>query len=285
VKEVGIVVIGRNEGARLARCLESVAGSGCALVYVDSDSSDDSLAIAATFGADAVRLEPSRALSAARARNAGFERLLATRPGLRFVQFLDGDCTLEPGWIAAAVQALARAPRRAAVIGHLRERHAQSSAYNRLCALEWRSAPGELEDYGAFGGISMIRTDVFGELGGFRPDMIAGEDSELAVRMALAGHAVAKIDCAMATHDAAMTRFSQWWRRAVRAGHAIGERARLNGRSAVRDCVRERNSTVLWGLVFPLTILLTAKWNRWMIFITTHLYLIHFLLINIQRYR
>src|SRR5258706_10731222 len=104
----------------------------------------------------------------------------------------------------------------------------------------------------------MIRAEVFSELGGFRPDMIAGEDSELAVRMALAGHAVAKIDRAMATHDAAMTRFGQWWRRAVRAGHAIGERARLNERSHVRDCVHERNSTLFWGVALPLAIALSA---------------------------
>src|SRR5712671_378481 len=253
---VGIVVIGRNEGARLARCLASVADSGCAAVYVDSASSDDSVAIAARFGVHVTQLEGR--LSAARARNSGFACLTASRPGLRFVQFVDADCTLEPGWIEAAAQALAREARYAAVVGHLRERDAQASPYNRLCALEWRSPPGRLEDYGCFGGIAMIRAEVFSELGGFRPDMIAGEDSELAVRMALAGHAVAKIDRAMATHDAAMTRFDQWWRRAVRAGHAIGERARRNGRSDVRDCVHERNSTLFWGLALPLAIALTA---------------------------
>ena len=255
---VGIVVIGRNEGARLAGCLASVAGSGCAVVYVDSDSSDDSAAIAARFGVELLQLDRSRLLSAARARNAGFVRLATSLPGLRFVQFVDGDCTLEPGWIEASAHALAREPRYAAVVGHLRERHAQATPYNRLCALEWRSPPGKLEDYGRFGGIAMIRAEVFSELGGFRSDMIAGEDSELAVRMALAGHAVAKIDRAMATHDAAMTRFGQWWRRAVRAGHAIGERARLNGRSHVRDCVHERNSTLFWGVVLPLAIALSA---------------------------
>src|SRR5258706_4382034 len=133
--------------------------------------------------------------------------------------------------------------RYAAVVGHLRERHAQASPYNRLCALEWRSPPGKLEDYGRFGGIAMIRAEVFSELGGFRPDMIAGEDSELAVRMALAGHAVAKIDRAMATHDAAMTSFGQGWRRAVRAGHAIGERAHPHRGSPVPRSRAERHNT------------------------------------------
>jgi GT2 family glycosyltransferase len=252
---VGIVVIGRNEGVRLERCLASLAGSGCAAVYVDSDSSDDSAAVAARFGVHVIKLEGR--LSAARARNAGFACLAASHPRLRLVQFLDGDCTLEPGWIEAAAQTLASEPRCAAVIGHLRERDAQASPYNRLCALEWRSPAGKLDDYGRFGGIAMIRAAVFGELGGFRADMVAGEDSELAVRLALGGHAVTKIDHVMATHDAAMTRFGQWWRRAVRAGHALGERARLNGSSRVQDCVHERNSTLFWGIALPLAIAFT----------------------------
>jgi hypothetical protein len=108
----------------------------------------------------------------------------------------------------------------------------------------------------------MMRVAVFRELGGFRPQVIAGEDSELGVRMALAGHRVAKLDHPMATHDAAMTRFSQWWRRAVRAGHAIGQRADLNGRTAVRDCVRERRSTVFWGIALPLAAVLAAMPTR-----------------------
>ena len=250
---VGVVVIGRNEGARLARCLASLAGFRGPVVYVDSCSSDNSTQIARAMGCEVVELE-NRPLSAARARNAGFEHL----PGVRYVQFVDGDCTLHPGWIEAAAAALDREPRRAAVLGHVEERDAGASAYSRLCALEWRSAPGELADYGCFGGISMIRAAVFRALGGFRAGMIAGEDSELGVRMALAGHRVAKLDYPMATHEAAIASFAQWWRRAVRAGHAIGERAALHGDSALRDCVRERASTLFWGLALPLGMLAAA---------------------------
>src|SRR5207302_8229644 len=55
-----------------------------------------------------------------------------------------------------------------------------------------------------------------------------------------------------ATHEADIRRFGQWWRRAVRSGHAIGQRAFLNGRGPARDCVRERRSTLFWGLGLPL---------------------------------
>lgn len=255
---IGVVVIGRNEGERLRKCLASVIEHVEHVVYVDSGSTDDSVAIAKSFNAEVVELDPGRPFSAARARNEGFGRLLGIQPAIKFVQFVDGDCTLLPGWLEAAVAALASDSARAAVVGHLQERRAEATPYNRLCQLEWRSKPGELKDMGNFGGISMIRVSVFRELGGFNADVIAGEDSELGVRIALANYRIVKIDHAMATHDANIVRFQQWWTRAVRAGHAIGQRAYLNGKSAQRDCVRERNSTVFWGIALPGVIVATA---------------------------
>lgn len=248
---IGIVIIGRNEGARLQRCLKSLP-AGIPKIYVDSDSSDGSVDLARAMEVQALAVDPSKPMSAARSRNEGFAALLAAHPGVHYVQFLDGDCTIEPGWLDAAAAALQEDPRRSAVVGHLIELHADATPYNRLCALEWKSPPGDLKDFGAFGGISMIRATVFRDLGGFRPEVIAGEDSEFGVRMGLAGYRVTKIDHVMATHDANITRFRQWWLRAVRAGHAIGQRSHLNGATAQRDCVRERNSTWLWGIGLPL---------------------------------
>ena len=103
---VGVVVIGRNEGERLARCLATVCGRGSAVVYVDSASRDGSPAAARAAGAEVLELDPSRPLSAARARNEGFARLAAVAPAVEFVQFVDGDCEIAPGWIEAALAAI-----------------------------------------------------------------------------------------------------------------------------------------------------------------------------------
>jgi cellulose synthase/poly-beta-1,6-N-acetylglucosamine synthase-like glycosyltransferase len=184
--------------------------------------------------------------------------LLEEDPGIRFVQFLDGDCTLLPGWIHAGVHALLEDSKRAAVFGSVLERNAGASVYNRLCDIEWRCPPGDLANCAGLGGRSMMREEVFRELGGFRPEVIAGEDSELGVRMGLAGYKVTSLACPMATHDADIKSFAQWWRRAVRWGHAIGQRSDIHGRSAVRDCVHERNSTLFWAIGLPLVVLLAA---------------------------
>jgi GT2 family glycosyltransferase len=254
----GIVVIGRNEGERLLACLGSVRSLGCPVVYVDSGSTDGSLERAAALCDLALALDPARPFSAARARNEGLRALIAARPELRLVQFLDGDCTLLPGWLEAAEEAMAADAARAIVVGPLRERHPEASDYNRLCALEWRSLPGDLTNFGALGGIMLVRAEVFDRVGGFNEQVIAGEDSEFGVRVAIAGFKVTKIGVDMATHDADIQRFAQWWRRAVRGGHAIGQRFSLHGRGAMRDCARERRSVLVWGLALPATILALA---------------------------
>jgi GT2 family glycosyltransferase len=252
---LGVVVIGRNEGERLRACLRSVVASGLPVVYVDSGSADGSPALARALGADVVELDRSSSFSAARARNQGFERLLATRPGIDAVQFVDGDCELHPRWIPLAAAALRERPDVSAVCGHLTERHPEASVYNRLCALEWRKTPGEIA---ACGGIFLVRTAAFREVGGFRPDVMAAEDDELCLRLRRASGRILLLDAPMASHDADLRRFSQWWRRAQRAGYAYAQGADLHGASAERHFVRDCRRIWAWGLVLPAAALGTA---------------------------
>lgn len=253
MRNLGIVVIGRNEGERLRMCLASLPGAACPVVYVDSGSSDGSLATAIATGAIGVALDASQPFTAARARNEGMQAVLEAAPGTEFVQFIDGDCTLLPGWLEAARDAMDADARRAVIIGPLIERRPEASVYNRLCSLEWASPPGDLHDYGALGGIMMVRVRAFQAVGGFNPQVIAGEDSEFGVRCAVAGHVVTKLAAPMATHDANMHTFAQWWTRAVRSGHAIGQRARINGSGPLRDCRKDLRSALAWGVVLPVT--------------------------------
>ncbi len=282
--KIGIVVIGRNEGKRLFRCLSSLEHKTDSVVYVDSGSSDRSVFIAEDFKVGVLRLDESIPFSAARARNEGFDYLIECFPDMQFVQFIDGDCCLSAGWLECAAAELEKDNDCAAVMGHLQELHPEHSLYNRLCALEWRSsAVGDLTRTAGLGGISMIRARVFQQLKGFNANLIAGEEPELAVRMALANYKVIKIDQSMATHDADMHQFSQWWKRAVRSGHAIAQRAFLNGKTVIRDGDRERKSAWFWGLGVPVTILFTCVGTEgWSLFLLAGYPL---LAIRIYRYR
>lgn len=250
----GIVVIGRNEGARLESCLSSLSGVPCPILYVDSGSTDNSTAIARSLCDQVLELDPRLPFSAARARNEGFVSLLAAHPQLEYVQFIDGDSVLLPGWLDAARGVMDGDPARAATVGPLRERAPEVSIYNRLCDLEWRSPVGELSNFGALGGLMFVRAAVFARLGGFNERVIAGEDSEFGIRVALAGLKVTKIDSPMAIHDADIRRFAQWWWRAIRSGYAIGQRFQLHGRGPLHDCAHERRSVLFWGIAVPATI-------------------------------
>jgi GT2 family glycosyltransferase len=248
MSRLGIVAIGRNEGERLRRCLESVAGLGHAVVYVDSGSTDGSVERARALGAEVVELDLSVPFTAARARNAGFERLERVAPGVELVQFVDGDCEVAPGWLTRACTVLAERPDVAVVAGRRRERHRDETRYNRLADLEWDTPIGEAD---ACGGDAMIRAEAFRRAGGYDPTIIAGEEPELCLRIRRAGWKVLRIDAEMTVHDMAMTRFAQWWRREVRNGHADAEAAARHGRGPERHSRRETRSVLFWGVGVP----------------------------------
>jgi GT2 family glycosyltransferase len=256
VPTIGVVVIGRNEGERLRRCFRSLAGRCAMTVYVDSGSTDGSPDLARSLGVEVVELDGDRPFSAARARNAGFDRLLEVHPEVEFVQFVDGDCELTTGWLEAAAYALGARPQAAVAFGRLRERHPEASVYNQLCDLEWNAAPiGEVK---SCGGIALLRVGAFRQVGGFDPGVLAAEDDELCLRLRRAGWVVVRIAAEMGWHDAAMTRFGQWWRRAVRCGSAWAQGAALHGHGPERHFVLEQRKAWLTGGVLPALILLLA---------------------------
>ncbi|MDP1525810.1 MAG: glycosyltransferase family A protein [Rhodocyclaceae bacterium] len=215
---VSVVIIGRNEGERLSRCLASVAAMDHAEIdietlYVDSASTDDSVARATVAGARVIEVRPERP-SAALGRNAGWQ---AARG--EFVLFLDGDTILHPQFVNRALQAM-RNPQVAVVWGHRRELHPEHSIYNRVLDLDWIYPAGESE---FCGGDALMRRSVLEAVGGFDASLIAGEEPEMCRRIRVHGFGIQHIDAPMTGHDLAITRFAAYWKRAYRAGHAYAE--------------------------------------------------------------
>ncbi|MCI5179112.1 MAG: glycosyltransferase [Candidatus Electrothrix sp. AW3_4] len=251
---IGIVVIGRNEGERLRRCLESLPGSIEHVVYVDSGSTDDSVETACSMGAEVVALDVTVPFTAARARNAGFARLRELTVDLQYVQFIDGDCELNEDWLLHAADFLTAHPDVAIVCGRLRERYPHDSIYNMLCDIEWDTPIGEAK---ACGGIAMIRSIAFEEVDGFMSRLIAGEEPELCIRLRQVGWKIWRIDAEMALHHAEMKKFFQWWKRSVRTGYTFAEGAYLYGSLSERYNVKQSRSSWIWAVVIPLSVLFT----------------------------
>jgi len=246
---MGVVVIGRNEGLRLERCLASLVDAAQQVVYVDSGSTDGSVPMAQALGVEVVELDMSIPFTAARARNEGFACVQRLLPSLRHVQFVDGDCEVVGGWLPKAQAFLDAHPEVAVVCGRRRERFPQHSIYNLLCDLEWDTPIGEAK---ACGGDALMRADAFAEVSGFRADLIAGEEPELCVRLRANGWKVWRLPEEMTLHDATMTRFSQWWRRTLRGGYAFAEGAYLHGAAPEQHWLRESRRAWFWGLGIPL---------------------------------
>lgn len=250
-------MIGRNEGERLQRCLDSLRSSSLSVVYVDSASSDDSVAMARSRGVAVVELDMQTPFTAARARNAGFQALRQKEPGLSLVQFIDGDCEMIDGWLEAAVAFLDQRADVAAVCGRLRERFPERSIYNRLSDHEWDRPPGQTD---ASGGIVMMRGDLFAAVGGFREDLVAGEEPELCQRLRRAGWKIWRLAQGMAWHDAAMLRFGQWWMRNKRVGFAYAQAVDLQRRASERHHWKQLVSPWFWVAVVP-ALALAACWT------------------------
>jgi GT2 family glycosyltransferase len=281
---LGVVVIGRNEGARLARCLGSLraAEPGGPIVYVDSGSADGSVELARAQGADVVVLDPSSGFTMARGRNAGIRRLLERMPELELIQFLDGDCELQPGWLEQGRLAMQARPDAAVVSGRRRERHRDANLYHRLMDMEWDTPIGEVD---ACHGDAMMRVAFLRTTGLFDESLIAGEEPELCERLRAAGGRILRLPVEMSLHDAAIDRFRQWWRRGLRSGHAEAQGAARHGWSRDRAATRALLRPWLWVFFFPLAILASALvFGGWAL-AATLVYPLHSAKIALARWR
>jgi glycosyltransferase involved in cell wall biosynthesis len=255
--QLGAVVIGRNEGERLRQCLESLCKSIKYIIYVDSGSTDGSVELALSLNVEVISLDLSQPFTAARARNAGLMALVESNPNINYVQFVDGDCEVQAGWLEKAMEFLANHSDFAAVCGRRRERYPEASVYNLLCDIEWDTPIGEAK---ACGGDALFRLAALNAVDGYRESLIAGEEPEMCFRMRQLGWKIMRLNVEMTLHDAAMTRIQQWWKRNQRAGHAFTEAYAIHGQSAEKFRRSECKSILVWAALLPISIIGLSLW-------------------------
>jgi GT2 family glycosyltransferase len=270
--DIAVVVIGRNEGARLVASLASLQGAVSRVVYVDSGSTDDSVQAAREAGALVVELDLSIPFTAARARNAGFAAL---DPVTEYVQFMDGDCILEEGWISAGLATMDQNADMGIVTGWCFEIFPEASVYNGLADFDWRrpSSDGDVcGDVEVCGGNMMVRTSLFEGVGGFNPGIIAGEDEEFCIRIRKSGRRAHCLPVAMVKHDANIMHFRQWWQRAVRTGHAYAQVSNLHSEYAARARLR----ILVYGAALPVVAVLALLFAPWLLVLVLLLYVLSY---------
>lgn len=260
---LSVVVIGRNEGERLRRCLASVHGmqsgaGGCEVIYVDSQSTDNSVELAREMGAVTLTLNSGRP-TAAKARNTG----LSAASG-EWILFLDGDTIVDPHFAVTAMERARADERIAAVWGHRREIHPTANFFHRVLDLDWVYAPGWSE---FCGGDALMRRSALEQTGGFDESLIAGEEPELCARLRSVGYLILHLDAPMTKHDLAISQWKQYWNRASRAGYAYAQMAWKTRDGAVRLWGGEargnvlRSCVLLMLLALPLAVTAALPWS------------------------
>jgi glycosyltransferase involved in cell wall biosynthesis len=248
--ELGIVIIGRNEGERLRSSCMSALREATNIVYVDSGSTDSSIIIAKDASLPVIELDRETAFTAARARNEGYKYLVHKFPTIKFIQFVDGDCELIEGWCQEAINQINTDPTIAIVAGKLLEINPEVSVYNRMGDFEWNFVkPGIVE---AVGGIFMVRCSAFEQVGGFNSSIPAGEEPELCQRLRQKDFIIVRLDRHMAWHDLAMLYFTQWWIRQIRGGYGGFDVALRFG---IKRYARNALRAVVWSSLGGATIL------------------------------
>lgn len=250
---LSVVVIGLNEEARLRSALLSVAetcpeGWLLETFYVDSGSKDRSVEIASGMpGVEVIHLNTAHP-SAAKARNVGLGRARG-----EYVQLLDGDSVLQPGWQSSAIDFLNQHPDVDCVFGHCIELHPEQSIYMRVSGLDWHVRPGE---YRLSGGNAMWRRSVFDRVGVFDEQLRLGEEPDLCYRVRHQGGRIFCIDVPMVKHDLGMKTFAQYWQRAVNSGKAYASVAARYWRNPEKlwlyETLRNFGEPLIWIGAFAL---------------------------------
>lgn len=279
VGPVGIVIIGRNEGAKLEEVFGAVKHANCPIIYVDSDSSDNSLQIAKSQGIETLSLQGVPNLNASKARNAGYRKLIEKHPSLQFIQFLDGDCTLINGWVSEALNLIQQRIDVAIICGTLAEKNHHISNYKLLSSLEWKAPIGEVL---FTGGNFLIRKSSFEQVGQWDEDIIAAEDNVICHKIRQAGWKILRANVKMAVHDSSIVNFYSFWNRCVRTGYAFAQVASKFGHENHNMFTREVRSTIIFGGIIPLLILVCLFWNPWISLALLSAYLALFVKIYIK---
>lgn len=197
---ISIVVPAFNAEGTLGACLDALLeqtglAEPCEVIVVDDGSTDGTADLARRYPPP-IRLvvQPHRGAAAARNRGA-----VAAEGAL--LLFTDADCRPRPDWAAAMARALAR-PGVAGVKGLFRSD--QQALIARLVQAEYEEKEAQMmaRSQVAFADTAAAgyRAEVFRAIGGFRTDMQAVEDTELAFRLAAAGHTLVVAPDAVVYH-------------------------------------------------------------------------------------
>jgi glycosyltransferase involved in cell wall biosynthesis len=189
---VSVVMPAKNAAAFIGEAIESALTQGSdvsELIVVDDGSTDQTRSIVQAFEGRGVRLLDNRGSGVSAARNTG-----ARAASSDWLMFLDADDRLRPGAMAALVDSAKAAQDAVAVYGDYDRIDGQGRPIGRRRLLRHRAKPSgrvlERLAAGNFivnGGVMIVRSRSFAEIGGFDETLRYCEDWHCWCRLAALG--------------------------------------------------------------------------------------------------
>ena len=215
MNSLSVVVIGRNEEARIAQCLRSVMAAaaqvgGAEIVMVDSASGDRTIEIARSCGVRVLSLNSDWEISASAGRFVGFHKTQG-----ELVMFVDGDTVIDREWFRVAMPYFNQADV-AGVMGHLNDLDAHGK---ELPYVGRRNARVIFSPW--FRGIGMYRRAAMDEAGTFNPYLKEEEEAELAFRLTRQGWRLLNVPYKMGNHLRGTSPFDYLLRRLNHGGFVL----------------------------------------------------------------
>lgn len=200
---ITFIIIGRNEGWKLTKCLQSVYDTisynkldEYEVIYVDSKSTDDSIERAKQFGGINI-IKITGVCNAAIARNIG-----ARESAGDILFFIDGDMEIKTEFLEKILDAEGNFEFDV-VTGHLIDR--VYDTYDNFIVERPRTyknkIPSKSIELLTFGGIFVINRRLWEQVGGMKTKYARAQDLDLCLRLKKAGQKVLRFNFLIAVHN------------------------------------------------------------------------------------
>lgn len=194
--KVSVVIVARNEEAKIAECIIAAQKSVCEIggaeiIIADSASTDRTAEISLELGAKVLRLKPEWELSASAGRHIGTHYAKGD-----FILFIDADTLVHQDFLSSALEVLENDEKLAGVCGYLDD---ANEGTDEVLVFEDRfSEPTEIK--WMRGGCCFYRRKAILEVGSFNPYLLAEEEADIGLRLTRAGWKLQMLPIPMAVH-------------------------------------------------------------------------------------
>lgn len=272
IENISFVVIARNEEFALPFCIEALEDlncSDCEFIFIDSNSSDNSLELMKNFKPGENKhsvIRISGELNASVARNTGLE--VATK---EFMFFIDGDTAIHGDFIKKSLDVFHEQCDVLAIQGRLKEIVYDIKTRQQTTVIEDRYHVSNDSFTLHTGGIFITRTNVAKEENGFNENFIVNEDYEFSLRISKRGK-IFLLNQLMGTHNTFPydSRLYPYFQKGLPKYTGILLRKNLNRIDVVKEILKSE-SGIFTGVLFYLCLILFSTVN---IFISLPLHII-----------